>query len=589
MRLIHTIHSPSDIKSMSSDDLQELAGEIREALLVKLSQCGGHVASNFGLVEATIVMHYVFDSPTDKIVFDTSHQTYTHKILTGRAKAFLEEAHYADVTGYSSPQESVHDFFTIGHTSTSISLAMGLCKGRDLCGGTENIIAVIGDGSLSGGEAMEAMNCAGEYSGNLIIVVNDNERSIQENHGGIYKNLTLLRNTNGNAQNNWFTAQGLDYVYEENGHDIDALIRLFEKVKDTNTPIVVHIHTKKGKGYEYAEKSPEEWHYRPPFELETGNNILGGRKTYPDVTAEFLLKKAAEIPELAVLTAGSCAVMGLTPERRKILGNQYVDSGIAEEHTAALASGIARRGGIPIWGTLGTFFQRIYDQLMQDIALNKASVILLFFGCGAYTASDITHTCLYDIAMLSAIPGIDYFAPTCLDEYEAMLEWFIHNIHASNKPVAIRVPGINVWRGKCEQDIDYSSLYRFRVEQKGEGIAILAVGNFFSRGEGVADCIKSYGIKPTLINPRYVSGLDENLLEELKVNHKLVLTLEDGIVDGGFGEKVARYYGDSLIKVLVRGCKRKFYDYRELDDYLTENRLQVEQIVEDIMDIWKNS
>ena len=580
------INSPEDIKKLSEQGLNVVAQEIRRVFLEKTSANGGHLGSNLGIVELTIALHYVFNSPMDKIVYDTSHQTYTHKILTGRAQAFLYPEHYKDVVGYSSTEESAHDHFTIGHTSTSISLAMGLCKGRDVYGGSENIIAIIGDGALSGGEALEGLNCAGEYDGNLIIVLNDNDQSIQENHGGIYKNLRLLRETKGQATNNWFTAQGLDYIYEENGNDIRALIRLFEKIKDTAKPIVVHLHTCKGKGYAFAESTPEEWHYTSPFSVETGIRIRSSRKTYYDITAQFLLQKAKEKPELMVLTAGTASVMGLTPQMRNELGRQYVDSGIAEEHTAALASGIATRGGIPIWGTLGTFFQRSYDQFMQDIALNKAPVILLFFGCGSYGLSDVTHTCLYDIAMLSSIPNMDYVAPTCYDEYIGMLTWFTDNIRENGRPVAIRVPGVHVLRRNI-QEVCPLQRNKFVIEQKGKEVAIIAVGNFFSRAEAIIDELRQQGINPTLINPRYVSGLDEEVLDSLRKEHSLVVTLEDGMIEGGFGEKVARYYGTSDMRVLVKGHPKSFCDCTDVDTLLTQNGLQMDQLVNEILGLMR--
>ncbi len=579
---IEKIQSPADVKALSLDQLNILADEARKVLIEKLSVRGGHVGPNLGFVEPTIALHRVFNSPTDRFVFDVSHQSYCHKMLTGRVQAFLSPEHYNDVTGYSNHEESPYDNFNIGHTSTSISLALGLAKGRDVCGGKENVIAIIGDGSLSGGEALEGLSNAGEYEGNFIIIVNDNQMSISENHGGIYKNLQLLRDTEGKAELNWFRAQGLDYMYVKEGNNIDALSQAFEKVKDSTRPIVVHINTLKGKGLPYAEKDKEAWHYGGPFLIEDGSpRYPSDAESYNNLTGEYLLKKAKENPELVVLAAGTCSAMGLTPDRRAQLGAQYVDTGIAEEHTVALASGIATRGGSPVWGTYGTFFQRTYDQLSQDLCVNKSPATFLTFWCSMYGMNDVTHLCLFDIPLISNIPNMVYLAPTCYEEYIKMLDWAVaQRVH----PVAIRVPGMVVEHRKdVTFDADYSQLNKFHVEQKGSEVAIIAVGNFYSRGVKVADLLKEKGINATLINPRYLTGVDEEVLDKLKTNHSLVVTLEDGIIDGGYGEKIARYYSDSDMKVLVRGLKKSFYDRYDPEELASENRLQVEQIVEDII------
>lgn len=578
---IEKIQSPADVKALSLSEANILAEEARKVLIEKLSNHGGHVGPNLGFVEATIALHRVFNTPTDRFVFDVSHQTYCHKMLTGRVRAFLNPAHYDDVTGYSNHEESPYDNFNIGHTSTSISLALGLCKGRDVCGGKENIVAVIGDGSLSGGEALEGLSCAGEYEGNFIIVVNDNQMSIAENHGGIYKNLQLLRQTNGQAELNWFRSMGLDYLYVAEGNNIEALSAAFEQVKDSKKPVVVHINTLKGKGLSYAETDKERWHYGSPFHVEDGSpRYTFEGESWEAINAEFLLQKAKEMPELVVLAAGTPAALGMNAENRRALGHQYVDNGIAEEHTVAMASGIAHRGGSPVWGTYATFYQRTYDQLSQDVAVNKSPATFIVMWATMYGMNDVTHLCIYDIPLISNIPGIVYLAPTCKEEYLAMWDWAVRQ---RQYPVAIRVPGMTVMHREEAFDTDYSRLNKFRMEHRGAKVAIVGVGNFYQRAQQVATLLKDKGIDATLINPRYLTGVDADMLDSLKADHTVVVTLEDGVIDGGYGEKIARHYADSKMKVLVRGLKKDFYDRYDAEELATANRLQPEQIVEDVI------
>lgn len=582
--MLDLIKSPIELKKLSLLELDALAVEIRENLINKLSVCGGHVGSNLGFVEATIALHYVFNSPVDKFVFDTSHQSYVHKMLTGRAKAFTDPNFYRDVTGFSAPQESEHDFFTIGHTSTSVSLAMGLAKGRNLLGDKENIVAIIGDGSLSGGEAMEAISNAGEFDGNLIIVVNDNGMSISENHGGIYKNLEDLRRGKGEAAQNWFRAQNLDYIYVDAGNDIKSLVEAFKSVKDRKTPVVVHINTQKGKGLAYAEKNLETWHFNGPFNIEDGSPKKIASKAsenYHSITANFILEKAKSDPSIVALASGTCSALGLNLEKRQALGKQYLDSGIAEEHTVALASGIAKRGGKPIYGTYSSFFQRCYDQFSQDVCLNNSPVTFLVFLGSVYGMNSITHLGFFDIPLISNIPNMVYLAPTCKEEYLAMLSW---SVEQTKYPVAIRVPG-----GKlvsCPDKTfasDYSKLNKFSWDIKGKDVAIIGLGNFYFKALEVAELLKNKGVNASVINPRYITGIDCDMLEKLKAEHRLVLTLEDGVIDGGFGEKIARFYSASNTKVLVRGLAKQFEDLFEVEDLLCRNRLLDEQLVDDIL------
>lgn len=581
---IEKINQPTDVKNLNSEQLHILADEMRQALLQKLSKHGGHFGPNLGMVEATIALHYVFNSPTDKIVYDVSHQSYPHKMLTGRKDAFLYEDKYDDVSGYSNPDESDHDFFTIGHTSTSVSLACGLAKGRDLKGDSENIIAVIGDGSLSGGEALEGLDFASELNSNLIIVVNDNDMSIAENHGGLYKNLKQLRDTDGKSECNLFKSMGLDYVFVKDGNDIDSLITAFEQVKDSTYPVVVHICTQKGKGYKIAEENKENWHYCSPFNLETGKSDMSpdGGEDYSSMTADILLKKMKEDKTVVGITSATPTVFGFTEDKRKEAGSQFVDVGIAEETAVALASGIAKNGGKPVYGVYSTFIQRTYDQLSQDLCINNSAATILVYWASVYGMNDVTHLGIYDIPMMSNIPNLVYLAPTTKEEYLAMLDW---SIEQNDHPVAIRVPISVVSDGK-KVTKDFSKLNEYEVTQNGSKIAIVALGSFYSVGAKTAEIIENKtGVKPTLINPIYITGTDDKLLEQLKENHDIVITVEDGVLDGGFGEKIARFYGNSDIKVLNYGLKKEFLDRYNPEEIVKANRLTPEQIAEDVCGI----
>ena len=581
---IEKINQPTDVKNLNSEQLHVLADEMRQALLQKLSKHGGHFGPNLGMVEATIALHYVFNSPTDKIVYDVSHQSYPHKMLTGRKDAFLYEDKYDDVSGYSNPDESDHDFFTIGHTSTSVSLACGLAKGRDLKGDNENIIAVIGDGSLSGGEALEGLDFASELNSNLIIVVNDNDMSITENHGGLYKNLKQLRDTDGTSECNLFKSMGLDYVFVKDGNDIDSLITAFEQVKDSTYPVVVHICTQKGKGYKIAEENKENWHYCGPFNLETGKSDMSqdGGEDYSSMTADILLKKMKEDKTVVGITSATPTVFGFTEDKRKEAGSQFVDVGIAEETAVALASGIAKSGGKPVYGVYSTFIQRTYDQLSQDLCINNSAATILVYWASVYGMNDVTHLGIYDIPMMSNIPNLVYLAPTTKEEYLAMLDW---SIEQNDHPVAIRVPISVVSDGK-KVTKDFSKLNEYEVTQNGSKIAIVALGSFYSVGAKTAEIIENKtGVKPTLINPIYITGTDDKLLEQLKENHDIVITVEDGVLDGGFGEKIARFYGNSDVKVLNYGLKKEFLDRYNPEEIVKANRLTPEQIAEDVCGI----
>lgn len=593
---IEKIKSPADLKKLDLKALQTVADETRQAVLNRVSKHGGHVGPNLGFVEATVALHYVFDAPKDKLVFDVSHQSYPHKVLTGRAAGFLGNVDDMNaISGYSSPTECPeYDNFEVGHTSTSISLATGLQKARDIKGTHENIIAIIGDGSLSGGEAFEGLDEASELDTGIIIVVNDNEMSIAENHGGIYKNLRALRESHGSCEHNWFKAWGFEYKYLEEGNDIEKLIEVFKGVKGTEKPTVVHIHTEKGHGYAPAVANKEAWHWGMPFNLEDGSRP---RRTpdgsIPEVTpcedngelfSDWMLREMKQDKSLIAVTAGTPTAAGFTPEKRKQAGEQHIDMGIAEEQAAAMISGMAKGGLHPVWTVYSTFIQRTYDQIAQDICINSNPAVINVMWGGVNSMNDITHICLFDIPMLCSIPGLTYLAPTTCEEYFAMLRWAISQ---DKKPIAIRVPSNGVHHTSEKVDSEYGHEPKYKVAHHGEKVAIIAEGSFFQKGENVVRLLATKGIDATLINPRYLNAVDAETLDSLKANHQLVVTLEDGSKDGGFGERIASYYGPSSMKVLVGGIKKGLYDRYDVNQLLSDNRLLDEQIVEDIISLLK--
>ena len=578
---IERINEAADVKKFKVEELDQLAEEIREALFNRLTKIGGHFGPNFGMVEAEIAMHYVFHSPVDQFVFDVSHQSYPHKILTGRKAGYIYDDHFFEDSGYTNPGESEHDLFNVGHTSTSISLASGLAKARDLKGEKRNVIAVIGDGSLSGGEAMEALNVAGsELNSNFIILVNDNEMAIAENHGGIYRNLAELRKTDGKAENNIFRAFGLDYMYVEKGNDIPALIEAFNRVKDIDHPIVVHIHTTKGLGYQPAVEHKEAWHWCIPFDRETGLPTVdfGDGEDYTSMTAKYIMDKAKKDKDFLVITPAMPMTGGLSEDLRKELGSQYIDVGIAEEQAVAMASGAARNGAKPLVITNTTFIQRTYDQISQDVCINGSAVTILLNYTSFAGLTDVTHLGIFGISAFSNIPNLQILAPSSKSEYLNMLDWALDQ---NEHPVMILIPGNAVT--DREADRDYSNIGRFKVEQQGEKVAILALGDFYQMGESLAAAVKEkLGFEPTLINPRFASTIDTELLEQLKEKHSLIVTLEDGILDGGFGQKIDAYYSTSDVKVKNYGLEKKFYDRYDPAKLLEELGMTNEAMVDDI-------
>ena len=578
---LEQIHSPSDIKGYTPAQRRALAAEMRAALIARASRIGGHIGPNLGVIEATIALHTVFDAPTDKIIYDVSHQCYPHKMLTGRAAAYLDPAHYGEVSGFTNTEESPYDHFNIGHTSTSISLATGLAKARDLAGRSENVIAFIGDGALSGGEALEGLNVAGEMRSNLIIILNDNDWSISENHGGMYEMLRRLRETNGTAADNLFRAMGLDYRYVADGNDTEALIAAFAAVKDSQKPVVIHIHTQKGKGLSFAEDDPEDWHRHAPFHTESG---AVKHPSAPDpclaATVDFVLAEAKRNPNFVYLSAGIVGGIGLTPAERAELGAQYVDVGIAEEHAVAMASGLARGGARPVFGTYSTFYQRTYDQMAQDVCINRSPAVFLVTGASLYRSTDVTHLGFYDISIFSHVPNLVFLAPTSIEEHLAVLRWAIAQ---TEHPVMIRTPLGGYAESPYPVRADYSALHRSIVVTEGAEVALIGVGNFAALATAAAEELARDGIHATVVNPLYLSGLDEALLTRLKEKHRLIVTVEDGILDGGFGEKIAAFYGaDRDVEVKSYGLPKAFFNRYDPAALARAHHLTAPQIAADL-------
>jgi len=581
--ILDEVNSPEDLKKLNKDQLLLLASEIREIIIKKVSQTGGHFGPNLGMVEATIALHYIYNSPVDKIVYDVSHQCYPHKMLTGRKHGFIDPNEFGNITGYTAPRESEHDFFTVGHTSTSVSLACGLAKARDIKGANENIIAVIGDGSLSGGEAYEGLNNAAASGKNFIVLVNDNDMSIATNYGGLYQNLAELRQSKGQAKNNFFKSLGFDYEYLDNGHDLEALIETFAKVKDTNQPVVIHLNTVKGKGYEAAELNKEKFHYTGPFTIETGASLwTATAENYGQITDDFLCEKAASDKRVVGISPGT-PMAGFNEFRYKF-PEQFMDVGIAEEHAIALASGIASQGGKPVVSVYSSFIQRAYDQLSQDLAINQNPALILVQG-GGITGTDVTHLGVFDIPLISNIPNIVYLAPTSKEEYLAMVEWALEQeVH----PVAIRVPSTVMTTGAKIQ-ADFSKLNTYQKDYAGSKVAILGLGNFYFLGQLVQQKLREeLGIDATLINPRFTTGIDTQMLTDLQADHEVVITLEDGVLDGGFGEKIARFYGDKAMKVLNFGARKEFTDRVPVTELYERYHLTEAHIVADIKKTLEN-
>lgn len=570
--LLNQISSPADLKKLDIKQMQKLAEEIRTLILEKDAIEGGHLGPDLGIVEATIAYHYVFDAPKDKIIWDVSHQTYPHKMLTGRALAWLDPDHYHDVTPYTNPEESPYDYYAVGHTSTSIALATGMAKARDLMGNHENIMALIGDGSMTGGLAYEGLNNAAIEPHNLVVVVNDNQMSIDDNVGGLVTALKKLRDSNGKTKENPFTAMGFDYRYVADGNDIESMIKAFEAVKDVDHPILLHINTLKGKGYQPAIDNEEAHHWVMPFDLKTDKTTVPMPEgpTANSVAMDVIKEHIEDGDKIMAINAAIPGVFGLDEIKEKYPAN-YHDVGIAEQESVAFAAGMAKEGAIPVLFENSTFLQRAFDQLSHDVAANDLPVVMMVAG-GGMSGTSKTHLGIFDQVMVSNLPNWIYLAPTTLAEEKAMMEWAIKQ---RKHPVAIKMPTKRVPEGQ-EFNHDYSEI-KYDIKP-GKDVAILALGDMYSMlGEKVAAQLGA-----SLVNPISANILDKDTLDKLADENKVIITLEDNLLDGGFGEKVASYLGDKDIKVLNYGQKRVYTDQVPLKQVLKDNRMTVDQIVEDV-------
>lgn len=567
--LLNQIHGPQDVKQLDLAQMKQLASEIRTLILEKDAVLGGHLGPDLGIVEATIAYHYVFNAPKDKMVWDVSHQTYPHKMLTGRALAWLDPEHYEDVTPYSNPDESPYDYYAVGHTSTSIALATGMARARDLMGGKENIMALIGDGSMTGGLAYEGLNNAAIEKHNLVVVVNDNQMSIDDNVGGLVTALKKLRDSNGQTPENPFTAMGFDYRYVADGNDIEDMIAAFEAVKDVDHPILLHINTLKGKGYEPAIKDEANHHWVLPFDLKTDKTTVPAPDgpTAASVALDEVIKRIKNDEKVLAINAAIPGSFGLDKIKQNYPEN-YVDVGIAEQESVTFAAGAVKEGAVPVLFESSTFLQRAFDQLSHDVAANDLPVVMLVAG-GGISSNSKTHLGIFDQVMVGNLPNWIYLAPTTLNEEKAMLNWAINQ---RKHPVAIKIPTKPVPMGE-EVSADFDKI-KYQVKP-GKDVAILALGDFYTLGQEVAEKLNA-----TLINPVSANILDKDSLDKLAKEHELIVTLEDNSLDGGFGQKVASYLGTN--KVLNFGQRCEYTDQVPLKQIYQDNHLTSEQIIADI-------
>ena len=631
--ILSSIHTPADVHALSAQQLRDLCLEIRATLLDYGKKHGGHIGSNLGVVELTVALHRVFDSPRDRFIFDVSHQSYVHKMLTGRAAAYLDQSRFDEVTGFTNPLESEHDSFVLGHTGTSISLACGLAKTRDMQRGAAgestigNVIAIIGDGSLSSAIAFEGLNNAAEQGGNLIIIVNDNEMSIAEDFGGMYGQLAKLRTSNGMAELNLFKAFGLDYRYVEQGNDVDALVEVLNEVKDIDHPIVVHIHTTKGLGFNdetEADNGSDGCNQTNPQphagqceandwqdpEASLGKP-LDARKYYGEMAMASLERRFDNEPGLVVISPATPGSNGITRDFRERAGAHYVDTGITEEHAAAFAAGIARAGGRPVLATSATFFQRTFDQLQQELALNHVPATLLIFGAGI-SGADNTHSGTFDMTMFANVPDVTCLAPASGEQMLDMLAWATGP--SEHGVVAIRMPGEQILALERAADMAFDPLQRaeehdpavniagacpfarYQIVQPGRDVAILGLGNTMPLAAEITSALaendeEHAAITATLVDALQYSTMDAELLAMLADGHRLVVTLEDGQLEGGWGEKVTAFYANSSntkashVRVLNFGAAKEFTDRVPLGELNERYGLTSETIVSRIRGI----
>ncbi|WP_455237437.1 1-deoxy-D-xylulose-5-phosphate synthase [Veillonella sp.] len=577
------IQIPSDLRDCSIAELEVIAQHIRNLIIHRTSHIGGHIGSSLGATDIIVALHHVFGTDNAQFVFDISHQSYAHKILTGRHQGFIDENQFHTVSGYSNPDESTHDPFHLGHSSTSLSLACGLMIGRDLQHGTHPIIAMIGDGALSGGEAYEALNHLATMSSQCLIIINDNDQSIAENHGGLYKHLQQLRETNGESSNNIFKALGFSYRYVDDGNSLEPLIHALKNCKDETTPTVLHIHTTKGYGYDKAISNPEGFHNPSGFDIDTGETKKRYTNSYESIVAKQLIETLDQNKAACIVTAATPGGFCLTKDIREKLGAQYIDVGIAEEHATTLLAGIAHNGGTPILPIYSTFLQRAYDQIINDLCINNSNALILVYRASIYGNKDMTHLGFNDITMLGNMPNLMYLAPTTVEELESSIRYGLEH---HNHPIAIRIPVGTPINDTAQSNTIDKPVTSYDITQSGNTIAIIGVGNFYHKAVELSYAIReATHMSPTIVKPLCISSLDTHTLNELTKDHHIVITLEDGELEGGYGQKIASYYGKTSMKVLNYGISKQFYDRYKPEDVLQQNHLDFEHILDDIRNV----
>lgn len=569
-RVLDEINEPNDIKRIDETRYARLASEIRKFLISQVSKTGGHLASNLGVVELTMALHLFLTLPEDKLIWDVGHQAYVHKILTGRKNEFSTLRQYEGMSGFPKRKESDCDAFDTGHSSTSISVATGLVKARDLSGGTQKIVAVIGDGALSGGMAFEALNNAGRLKTNLMIVLNDNNMSISENVGGMATYLGKVRTNTaytdfkGNLENTLkkvpklgdfivntlkqskdsikhfmipgmlFEDMGLTYIGPIDGHNISQMLTAFQSASRKKGAVLIHVVTKKGKGYGLAEREPWRFHGVEPFDIKTGKNIADKKgRSYSDIFSETMLELGKKEDKLVAITAAMPSGTGLLPFSREF-PDRFFDVGIAEEHAVTFAAGLSVGGFRPVVAVYSTFLQRAYDQIVHDVCVSKLPVIFAVDRAGIVGNDGETHQGIFDLSFLSHIPSMTVMAPKNGTEFKAMLEFAVHY----SAPIAIRYPRGCAYTG-LEENQSEIVLGKSEILFQGKEIAILAVGGMVETAVRVTECLRERGNNPTLVNVRFVTPMDEEVIEQLAKTHSILVTMEENIKHGGYGESVS--------------------------------------------------